>query len=114
VLATDTSNWYSYRCYKNPFQVRVILDFLSKRLYNKHINSNKEQKMEDFITVADMIEALRALPADARLVMTESGYYCYGELASVCMPEAYTMEDDEGGLSVGEVVYRIGHSHQSY
>jgi hypothetical protein len=114
VLATDTGNWYSYRCYKNPFQVRVILDFLSKRLYNKHINSNKEQKMEDFITVEDMIEALRALPADARLVMTESGYYCYGELASVCMPEAYTMEDDEGGLSVGEVVYRIGHSHQSY
>ena len=114
MLATDTSNWYSYRCYKNPFQVRVILDFLSKRLYNKNINRNKEQKMEDFITVADMIEALRALPADARLVVTESGYYCYGELASVCMPEAYTMEDDEGGLSVGEVVYRIGHSHQSY
>jgi len=70
--------------------------------------------VENYITVADMIAALSALPAGARLVVTESGYYCYGELAGVCLPEAYTMEDDEGGLSVGEVVYRIGHSHQSY
>lgn len=70
--------------------------------------------MENYITVADMIAALSALPADARLVVTESGYYCYGELAGVCMPEAYTMDDAEGGLSEGEVVYRIGHSHQSY
>jgi hypothetical protein len=30
------------------------------------------------------------------------------------MPEAYTMDSDEGGLSEGEVVYRLGHSHQSY
>ncbi len=70
--------------------------------------------MEDFVRVEDMIEALRALPAGAKLVMTESGYYCYGELASVCMPQAYTMDSDEGGLSEGEVVYRLGHSHQSY
>ena len=70
--------------------------------------------MEDFVRVEDMIEALRALPAGARLVVTHSGYYCYNELAGVCMPEAYTMESDEGGLSEGEVVYRLGHSHQSY
>lgn len=70
--------------------------------------------MNDFVRVEDMIEALRALPAGAKLVMTESGYYCYGELASVRMPEAYTMDSDEGGLSEGEVVYRLGHSHQSY
>jgi hypothetical protein len=70
--------------------------------------------VNDFVGVEDMIEALRALPVGARLVMTESGYYCYGELAGVCMPQAYTMESDEGGLSKGEVVYRLGHSHQSY
>lgn len=70
--------------------------------------------MEDFVRVEDMIEALRALPAGSRLVMTHSGYYCYNELARVCMPEAYTMDSDEGGLSEGEVVYRLGHSHQSY
>ena len=59
------------------------------------------------ITVAAMIEALSALPPDAELVITESGYYCYGEFAEIMLPEAWT--DDAGG-----VVYRIGHSHQSY
>jgi len=57
--------------------------------------TNKENIMEAFVTVADMIEALRALPADARLVVTESGYYSYSELARVCLPEAYTVESDE-------------------
>ena len=70
--------------------------------------------MEASITVAEMIEALRALPADARLVVTESGYYCYGELARVGLPEAYTMEGDKDEIPRGTVVYRIGHSHQSY
>ena len=68
----------------------------------------------DFVTVADMMAALSALPPDAKLVVTHSGYYCYNELAEVCMPQAYTMDSDEGGLSEGEVVYRLGHSHQSY
>ena len=70
--------------------------------------------MEASITVADMIEALRALPADARLVVTESGYYSYGELASVCLPEAYTMESGQDDVPRGAVVYRIGHSDQNY
>jgi len=72
--------------------------------------------MEAFVTVAEMIEALRALPADARLVVTESGYYSYSELASVSLPEVYTVEGSGYGcdLPEGTVVYRIGHSHQSY
>ncbi len=70
--------------------------------------------METFVTVGEMIEALRALPRDARLVVTESGYYSYSELARVCLPEAYTVETDEAEVPVGSVVYRIGHSHQSY
>jgi hypothetical protein len=70
--------------------------------------------MEAFVTVTEMIEALRVLPADARLVVTESGYYSYGELASVCLPEVYTIEGDEDRVPRGTVVYRIGHSHQSY
>ena len=70
--------------------------------------------MREFVTVAEMVEALRALPQDARLVMTNSGYYCYSELASVCLPEAYTMESDEADVPEGTVVYRVGHSHQSY
>ena len=70
--------------------------------------------MEASITVADMMAALSALPADAQLVVTESGYYSYGELSRVCLPEAYTMYGDEDDIPRGTVVYRIGHSHQSY
>ena len=71
------------------------------------------------ITVAAMIEALSRLPGDAELVVTESGYYCYGEFATIMLPEAYTVEGvgDAAGViaeDVGRVVYRIGHSHQSY
>jgi hypothetical protein len=75
---------------------------------------NKEIVMEAFITVGEMIEALRALPADARLVVTESGYYSYNELARVGLPVAYTIESEDGELPEGTEVYRIGHSHQSY
>jgi len=70
--------------------------------------------MEAFVTVREMVEALNRLPPDARLVMTNSGYYCYSELASVCLPEAYTMDSDEAEVPEGTVVYRLGHSHQSY
>ena len=66
------------------------------------------------ITVAQMIQALQALPQDAELVVTESGYYCYGEFAEIMLPEAYIVEGVENDEDVGRVVYRIGHSHQSY
>ena len=71
------------------------------------------------ITVAAMIEALSRLPGDAALVITESGYYSYGEFADIMLPEAYTVrgEGDAAGViaeDIGRVVYRIGHSHQSY
>lgn len=68
------------------------------------------------ITVAQMIEALSRLPQDAELVVTESGYYSYSEFANVMLPEAYTVEGDgyDESRAVGTVVYRIGHSHQSY
>jgi hypothetical protein len=63
------------------------------------------------ITVAEMIEALSQLPQDAELVVTESGYYCYGEFATIMLPEVYTPDTEE---IVPTVMYRIGHSHQSY
>ena len=67
------------------------------------------------ITVAQMIEALNRLPQDAKLVVTESGYYSYKEFAKVWLPEAYTVEGVEDKEFVrGETVYQIGHSHQSY
>lgn len=66
------------------------------------------------ITVAAMIEALSALPPDAELVITESGYYSYGEFADIMLPEVYTIDGVDNDADVGRVVYRIGHSHQSY
>jgi hypothetical protein len=66
------------------------------------------------ITVAQMIEALSRLPQDAELVVTESGYYSYNEFADIMLPEAYTVEGVDAAEDVGKVVYRIGHSHQSY
>ena len=66
------------------------------------------------ITVAQMIQALSQLPQDAELVVTESGYYSYAEFANIMLPEAYTVEGVDCAEDVGKVVYRIGHSHQSY
>ena len=70
--------------------------------------------MTNRVTVAQMIEALEALPQDAELVMTESGYYSYSEFADVMLPEAYTVESEDEDIAQGKTVYRIGHSHQSY
>ena len=66
------------------------------------------------ITVAQMIQALSALPQDAELVITESGYYSYNEFADIMLPEAYTVEGMDCDADKGKTVYRIGHSHQSY
>ena len=63
------------------------------------------------ITVKEMIEALSKLPPGAKLVMTESGYYSYSEFADIMLPEPYTPDTEE---IVPTVMYRIGHSHQSY
>lgn len=65
------------------------------------------------ITVADMIRALSALPADARLVVTEDGYYSYG----TCFTDAFLprpVDGDGEDCSADEAVaYAIGHSSQN-
>jgi len=70
--------------------------------------------MTNRVTVAEMMAALSRLPQDAELVVTESGYYSYAEFANIMLPEAYTVEGVDDDADVGKVVYRIGHSHQSY
>ena len=65
------------------------------------------------ISVADMIRALSALPAGARLCVTHSGYYCYDDFADIFTPRPV----DANGDTVADadaVAYSIGHSHQSY
>jgi hypothetical protein len=66
------------------------------------------------VTVAEMIRALSALPPEAELVVTATGYYCYSELGDIMLPEAYTIEGEDEGIPRGTQVFRIGHSHQSY
>ena len=74
------------------------------------------------ITVAEMIEALNKLPPDAKLVITEYGFYSQSEFADVMLPELYkvgTRDRNMGYITPtdmpdGTQVYRIGHSHQNY
>jgi hypothetical protein len=68
------------------------------------------------LTVAEMIEALSKLPPDAKLVMTESGFYSNSEFAEVMLPKPYKVENDRWScdLPTGTQVYIIGHSHQWY
>jgi hypothetical protein len=68
------------------------------------------------LTVAEMIEALSKLPPDAKLVMTESGFYSTSDFAEVMLPRPYKVENDKWDcdLPTGTQVYIIGHSHQSY
>ena len=69
------------------------------------------------INVAEMIEALNKLPPDAKLVMTETGYYSRREFARILLPKPYivgTNKMDETDLPKGTQVYCIGHSHQTY
>ena len=68
------------------------------------------------LTVAEMIAALSKLPPDAKLVMTESGFYSNSEFAEVMLPEPYIVgtrnTDYKPDLPDGTQVYRIGHSTQ--
>lgn len=66
-----------------------------------------------YVTVADMIAALSALPADARLVVTESGYYSYEDFADCYLPRPVDGTGTECSPEFA-VAYAIGHSHQSY
>jgi len=68
------------------------------------------------LTVSEMIEALSKLPPDAKLVMTESGFYSNFEFAEIMLPKPYTVENKclPSELPTGTQVYCIGHSHQSY
>jgi hypothetical protein len=63
-----------------------------------------------------MIEALSKLPPDAKLVMTESGFYSKSDFAEVMLPRLYKVENDTwvSDLPTDTQVYIIGHSHQSY
>jgi hypothetical protein len=88
----------------------------------KEENRYDEEDDDDYkqpvttLTVAEMIEALSKLPPNAKLVMTESGFYSTSDFAEVMLPRPYKVENGrwECDLPTGTQVYIIGHSHQSY
>jgi hypothetical protein len=79
-------------------------------------NVTVPEKPVTTLTVAEMIAALSLLPPDAKLVMTESGFYSKSDFAEVMLPIRYTVKNDgfPSDLPTGTEVYIIGHSHQSY
>lgn len=68
------------------------------------------------MTVAEMIKALLVLPQDAKLVVTQEGYYSEDEFAEIMEPEKYITKtsDNNESLAKGSIVYRIGHSEQNH
>jgi hypothetical protein len=90
----------------------------------------KEDEKEDVwpmkttITVAEMMKALSVLPPDAKLVITEHGFYSQSEFAGIMLPKPYKVGDmssdrlkgciKPNDMPNGTQVYRIGHSDQNY
>ena len=85
---------------------------------NRYDEEDDDDYMQPVVTltVAEMIAALSKLPPDAKLVMTESGFYSKSDFAEVMLPRPYKVENDTwvSDLPTGTQVYIIGHSHQWY
>ena len=82
-------------------------------LKEKKMTDPAPHMIPDHITVNDMLDILSRLSGDARLVMTQSGYYCYDGFADIFAPRPV---DADGNIcdDADAVAYSIGHSHQSY
>lgn len=86
----------------------------------KYDESKDDRKTIKTITAGQMIAALSKLPPDAKLVITESGFYSNSEFSKMMLPEEYIVgsqsvtDERIRGLTPGTKVYRIGHSEQHY
>ena len=92
--------------------------------YDKEDDKEDVWPMKTTITVAEMMKALSVLPPDAKLVITEDGFYSHSEFAGIMLPKPYKvgeMSSDRlkgcikpNDMPDGTQVYRIGHSDQNY
>ncbi len=120
-VADDETDEGAYIDEENEHEDEVERKF---EIYKKKVEANKMKKEVwtlkpvTTLTVAEMIEALSNLPPDAKLVMTESGFYSDVEFAEVMLPEPYIVgtrkTDYKPDMPDGTQVYRIGHSKQWY
>lgn len=80
-----------------------------KEARNKLIQEENhiETVMVNSVSVEALIHLLEQLPKDARIAITQSGYYSDGEFAQIHAPEL------KETLSTGKKVYVIGHSSQN-
>lgn len=64
-------------------------------------------------TVGELLDMLQKLPKDARVIMTQDGYYAEGILAYMQPPTRF-MQHHKDFDCFGAEVYVIGHSSQNY
>ena len=119
----EGSEYCRYNCPKGgvgPHEYRYTIKKVEIIENPKYDESKDDYTTIKTITAAEMIAALSKLPPDAKLVITESGFYSNSEFSEVKLPEEYivgtksTIDERIRGLSKGAKVYRIGHSEQHY
>jgi hypothetical protein len=119
----EGSEYCKYHCPKGgvgPHEYRYTIKKVEIIENPKYDESKDDYTTIKTITAAEMIAALSKLPPDAKLVITESGFYSNSEFSEVKLPEEYivgskgVIDERIRGLSKGAKVYRIGHSEQHY
>lgn len=71
----------------------------------------KERDLRIYSTpVQTLIAALQKLPSNARVCMTQDGYYAEGDFADLFVSDFEKL----GATADGQEVYSIGHSAQNY
>lgn len=122
-LNVEGSEYCRYHCPKGgvgPHEYRYTIKKVEIVENKKYDESKDDYTTIKTITAGQMIAALSKLPPDAKLVITESGFYSNSEFSEVKLPEEYIVgskgvtDERIRGLSKGALVYRIGHSEQHY
>lgn len=99
-----------YECYTTPSSEwdKLRADALLAES-NPSQEARRFKKMKEIeevsISVEEMIEALKQLPAGSRLIMSESGYYSTSEYAEIYLPQKVKNAE---GLDI----FEIGSSNQ--
>jgi len=119
----EGSEYCRYHCPKGgvgPHEYRYTIKKVEIIENPKYDKSKDDYTTIKTITAGQMIAALSKLPPDAKLVITESGFYSNSEFSEIMLPEEYivgsksTIHERIRELSKGAKVYRIGHSEQHY
>lgn len=102
------------RTFKMPYEEMQALTAQTKQQmqsigFKKLLNKLTTQITfrDNSIAVKDLIAQLQELPDNARIVITQEGYYADGQLAEIHEPDIVRKTESE-------LYYSIGHSAQNY